>query len=131
MADVVIDLFGQSVRVFSTHLDYRSDPSVRRTQVNEILRYIDAAEMPVILVGDLNAPPDAPELQPLFEKLTDAWRAGHGDGLSYPSDRPVKRIDYVLMRGPWSIRNAQVGTSTVSDHRPVVADLVFRKKPGR
>jgi endonuclease/exonuclease/phosphatase family metal-dependent hydrolase len=128
MADAVLDIAGERVRVFSTHLDYRADPAVRKTQAVEIVRYIEAAEMPVILTGDLNAPPDAPEIAPLFKSLTDAWRAGHGEGLTYPSDKPVKRIDYVLLGGPWSLIRAQVVESVVSDHRPVVVDVVLRKR---
>jgi len=127
MADMVIDLRGVFVRVFSTHLDYRADPSVRTTQVQEILRYIEASKIPVILTGDLNAPPDAAELQPLFKVLTDSWRAGQGAGLTYPAEKPVKRIDYVLLGGPWNVRRVAVVESTVSDHRPVVVDVLLRK----
>jgi endonuclease/exonuclease/phosphatase family metal-dependent hydrolase len=128
MADAVLVVQGQRVRVFSTHLDYRADPAVRATQVEEVIRYLDAADMPIILTGDLNAPPDAPEIQPLLKRLHDAWGAGKGEGLTYPSDKPVKRIDYVLFSGPWTLRRAAVVDTKVSDHRPVVVDAILRTK---
>ena len=35
--------------------------------------------LPVLLVGDLNAPPDEPELAPLRAVTVDTWEAGGGD----------------------------------------------------
>ena len=58
-----VDVRGTSVRLFDTHLDYRADPAVRRQQVSEMLEHIDDDRTtPTLLFGDLNAPPDAPEI---------------------------------------------------------------------
>jgi endonuclease/exonuclease/phosphatase family metal-dependent hydrolase len=121
-----VDVRGTSVRVFDTHLDYRADPSVRRQQVSEMLGHIDDDRTtPTLLFGDLNAPPDAPEIQPLFTRLRDAWPAANGPGLTDPADVPVKRIDYVLVSKHFRVRSASVPVTTASDHRPVVMDLVL------
>ncbi|HMG00251.1 MAG TPA: endonuclease/exonuclease/phosphatase family protein [Gemmatimonadaceae bacterium] len=120
-----IDVRGTAVRVFNTHLDYRSDPQVRRQQVSDMLRYIDDASGPTLLFGDLNAPPDAPEIQPLLAKLTDAWPASAGPGLTDPADEPRKRIDYVLVSKDFRVRSASVPVTLASDHRPVLVDLVL------
>ncbi|HEY9467026.1 MAG TPA: endonuclease/exonuclease/phosphatase family protein [Vicinamibacterales bacterium] len=119
-----IDVHGTWVRVFDTHTDYRKDPSVRRTQVAEMLAVIGNSSMPTLLLGDLNAPPDASELQPLLARLHDAWPASAGPGLTYPSDHPVKRIDYVLTSSHFRVRSARVPVTEASDHRPVVVDLI-------
>ncbi len=58
--EATIDVRGTTVRVFVTHLDYRSDPQVRRQQVTDMLGYIGEPSAPTLLFGDLNAPPDAP-----------------------------------------------------------------------
>lgn len=123
-AMVLVD--GVPVRVMSTHLDYRADPAVRAKQVSEMLLRLSSSE-PTILLGDLNAPPDAQELAPLFAPLRDAWTVAAGDGLTYPAEKPVKRIDYVLVSSHFEARSAAVIPGTASDHRPVIAELVLRK----
>ena len=121
-----IDVGGSDVRVFTTHLDYRADPSVRRQQVAEMIQYLGKTSGPSIVVGDMNAGPAAPELAPLFSALTDAWRSGIGDSLTYPADVPVKRIDYVLASAHFAPVQAAVLATVASDHRPVLARLRFR-----
>ena len=121
-----LDVHGMRLRVFVTHLDYRKDPSVRQTQVAEMLARINAVDSPTLLLGDLNASPDAAELQPLFARMHDSWLTAAGPGFTYPADSPSERIDYVLVSP-----NARVDTAFVpvvpaaSDHRPVVVDLSF------
>jgi endonuclease/exonuclease/phosphatase family metal-dependent hydrolase len=120
---VTVETARGAVDVFSTHLDYRPDPAVRRTQVADMLAIVRTATNPVVLMGDLNAPPDAPELRPLFEALDDAW-LGHDDvGGTYPADAPARRIDYVLVSPRLRVRRSQVMATDASDHLPVVADL--------
>jgi len=122
-----IDVGGTAVRVFNTHLDYRSDPRVRQQQVAEMLAYIGDASVPTLLFGDLNAPPDAAEIQPLLERLNDAWPVTAGPGLTDPADEPRKRIDYVLVSKHFRVQSASVPMTLASDHRPVVVDLVLAR----
>jgi endonuclease/exonuclease/phosphatase family metal-dependent hydrolase len=122
--EATIDVCGRAVKVFTTHLDYRADPSVRRSQVGDMLRYIDSS-VPTILAGDLNATPDAAELALLLRVLRDAWPSTAGAGLTYPADNPVKRIDYVLASSHFRVRSASVPATQASDHRPVVVDLLL------
>lgn len=123
-----IDVRGTAVRVFNTHLDYRPDPSARRQQVAEMLVHIGDPGIPTLLFGDLNAQPNAPEIQPLLHKLTDTWPASAGSGFTYPADTPVRRIDYVLISRHFRVRSASVPITSASDHRPVVVDLVLDRK---
>lgn len=122
-----IDVGGTAIRVFDTHLDYRSDPRVREQQVKEMLGYIGDTSSPTLLLGDLNAPPDAPEIQPLLARLRDAWPASAGPGLTDPADEPRKRIDYILVSRQFSVVSAFVPATLASDHRPVVADLLLTR----
>jgi endonuclease/exonuclease/phosphatase family metal-dependent hydrolase len=118
-----IDVGGTRVRVFDTHLDYRTDPRVRRQQVTEMLSYIGDASRPTLLFGDLNAPPDAAEIQPLLGRLHDTWPESAGPGLTDPADQPQKRIDFVLVSSQFRVRSVNVPPTLASDHRPVVVDL--------
>jgi len=134
-----LDAGGHPLHVVSTHLDFRPDPSVRATQVLEMRTLVDAATHPLLLLGDLNAPPDAPELQPLFGALTDTWGTGVEDrdgdggtpgvgrapspGYTYPSDAPTRRIDYVLASPGFRVLRTWVVVTDASDHHPVMAEV--------
>jgi endonuclease/exonuclease/phosphatase family metal-dependent hydrolase len=120
-AVTVID--GVRVHVFNTHLDYRADPRVREQQVRAMLELLTAETGPTVLMGDLNAPPSAPELQPLLAKLRDAWSANEEGGLTYPAHAPDKRIDYILLSRHFSAVELRVPAVQASDHLPVIADL--------
>jgi endonuclease/exonuclease/phosphatase family metal-dependent hydrolase len=122
-----LDVRGIAVRVFDTHLDYRADPRVRRQQVSDMLAYIADVSAPTLLFGDLNAPPDAPEIQPLLERLHDTWPPSAGPGLTDPADVPQKRIDYVLVSRHFRVMAATVPITLASDHRPVVVELLFTR----
>jgi len=131
--EVVVSAGGARVHVYATHLDYRGDPSVREAQVSDTLRILDedrgrgGAAPQQVLVGDFNAPPEAPELAPLWGPLVDSWTGGPGTGLTYPAAAPVKRIDYVTHSPNVETVSAEVVQTLASDHLPVVADLRVRR----
>lgn len=128
LLDATVNVHGTRVRAFVTHLDYRADPAVRRTQVGETLRALgNDTVTATLLIGDLNAPPDAPELAPLRARFRDAWASDTG-GYSYPAAAPTKRIDYVLYSGALSVRSAHVRATRASDHLPVVAEFTLSRK---
>ncbi|MCR3720715.1 MULTISPECIES: endonuclease/exonuclease/phosphatase family protein [Prauserella salsuginis group] len=132
-AEVVVRARGSLVHVYSTHLDYRGDPSIRERQVAETLDVLAADEgAPRVLLGDFNTAPDAAELDPLWTELDDGFaEAGAGDGFTYPAESPEKRIDYAAVSGEVGVRGARVPATdlaaTASDHRPVVADVVVAR----
>lgn len=123
LLDVTIDVRGTRIRVLNTHLDYRSDPTVRQTQVAEIVLALSDSRLPTLLMGDLNAQPGSAELQPLFQSLRDTWTRSAGEGFTYPSSAPVRKIDYVLASPAFRVRSSRVAATEASDHRPVIVDL--------
>jgi beta-glucosidase-like glycosyl hydrolase/endonuclease/exonuclease/phosphatase family metal-dependent hydrolase len=124
--EIEVLLGGTVVHVYATHLDYRPDPAVRHAQVADMLRILAEDTGPQVLLGDLNATADAPELAPLWAGLLDAWPAAHGPagGETYPATAPVRRIDYVTARRGIRVGGVAVPAPAASDHRPVVADLL-------
>ena len=83
------------VYVFNTH--FALTEACRAANVDETLAYMSRSSGDQLLVGDLNATPDDPTLEPLREAgLVDLWQELHPDaaGHTYPSDAPAKRIDY-------------------------------------
>ncbi len=123
--EATIRTSGGDVDVFVTHLDFRRDPAVRQMQVAEMLAVVKASSRPVILTGDMNAPPDAAEIRPLRQALRDVWNDSDGNGATFPAEGPSRRIDFVLVSRDIEVRRARVVRTDASDHLPVVADLVL------
>ncbi|MEV8593368.1 endonuclease/exonuclease/phosphatase family protein [Streptomyces sp. NPDC052013] len=124
-AEVVVNVRGAHVHVYSTHLDYRSDPSVRAAQVTDMLAVLAADRGPKVLVGDFNAEATAPELAPLWGSLRDAAPDGGG---TYPAVGPVRRIDFVTVSPDVTVAGARTVATDASDHRPVVTDLRLHRR---
>jgi endonuclease/exonuclease/phosphatase family metal-dependent hydrolase len=127
--EIVISVRGVRLRVYDTHLDFRGDPSVRRTQVADMLAIMNREPDAKILTGDFNAAPDAAELAPLWTEMSDALtRSGSGDASTYPADVPRQRIDYLTTVPGIGVRGAWVPETVASDHRPVVANLLVPRR---
>ncbi|MFB4169656.1 endonuclease/exonuclease/phosphatase family protein [Virgibacillus sp. JSM 102003] len=124
---VTLNVKGINVSFYVTHLDYRGDPYIREMQVDDMLNII-SEQKNTFLVGDMNATPDALELQPLFNRFNDAWtEAGSGSGDTYPETSPEKRIDYIFTSQDLSPTNTQVIDTEASDHLPVMTEVVLTR----
>ncbi|MGB9997588.1 endonuclease/exonuclease/phosphatase family protein [Streptomyces pseudogriseolus] len=126
-AEIVIRVKGVRTQVYSTHLDYRADPSIRAAQVADMLDVLADDRGPSILVGDFNAEPSAPELAPLWHTLRDA---APDAGPTYPAVAPQKRIDLITVSHGITVTGARTHATAASDHRPVVADLRLPRRGG-
>ncbi|HUQ46771.1 MAG TPA: endonuclease/exonuclease/phosphatase family protein [Gemmatimonadaceae bacterium] len=126
LLDATVNVNGRRVRFLNVHLDYRVNPSVRETQVAEILSFVGKETLLTILTGDLNASPDAVELQPLFVALHDTWKAGV-PGLTFSAAKPEKKIDYVLVSDGLCRTKSVIPRVYASDHFPLVVDLTIGK----
>ena len=115
------------VNVLTTHIDASREEHYRLQESAHILdltRSLIGVEG-MMAGGDFNAEPGSRTYQQLlFGGLRDVWLScGSGDGLTYPSDKPVKRIDYLFLPGNLSCTSAQVVDSRVSDHRPLLVTV--------
>jgi endonuclease/exonuclease/phosphatase family metal-dependent hydrolase len=132
---VVADGPDGEINLLNTHVDHGREPVFRHPQLFGLLAWM-ADSVPrdafTVLGGDFNATPASAEIRALGVAFTDAWRAcGDGEGLTFRSDRPDRRIDYVLLAGAHCTA-AWVLDSRLSDHRPVVVDILRRPaSPGR
>jgi endonuclease/exonuclease/phosphatase family metal-dependent hydrolase len=93
----------------------------RRLQAEATVAAFDGAE-PAVLLGDLNAPIEAPELAP-FATWTDGFVEPPGDPARISTDDGW-RIDHVLARAA-SLSGCRVlrESRDLSDHDPVMCDL--------
>lgn len=119
LLEAVVDVHGVRVRTMTTHLQH-DDAGSRLLQARVVADAVRASAEPVVLTGDLNAVPTAPEVTELTALLADSHR--RGDGFTYPVETPAVRIDYVLTDG-LPVRSTVLPTAA-SDHRPVLATLV-------
>jgi endonuclease/exonuclease/phosphatase family metal-dependent hydrolase len=124
--EVAVEIMGKPVNFFNSHLDYRRDPAVRLMQSEEMIQIMERVDGPRILMGDLNARPGAEEIGSLFEILDDAWTREDDPGYTFPADQPDRRIDYILHSGHFEVKQVFVVETEASDHRPVIADLLFK-----
>ena len=64
------------------------------------------------------------------DRFADAWieSRASGEGLSYPADKPAKRIDYIFTRQADRIKakRAWIPETLASDNVPVVVDLEIK-----
>lgn len=128
LLEAVIAVKGARVRVANTHLQHNS-ANERTAQVLKIMELLDGSKQPTVLIGDLNATPEAAELAPLFTRFDDAWTlGGTGDGFTIPVEAPDRRIDYVLVSPEIEVKRAEVRSTPASDHLPVTAKLKVNKK---
>jgi endonuclease/exonuclease/phosphatase family metal-dependent hydrolase len=128
LLEAQIKVRGIPVRVFNTHLQHNSQFE-RLAQVARISEVLATAKESVVLLGDLNATPDTPEIADLTDQLVDAWvTAGVGDGFTFDAATPHARIDYVMSSGNVVARTAAVVTTDAADHLPVVVNLAL---PGK
>lgn len=129
---------GQLLRVANTHLDHES-PGAREKGLRQILEKLDRAalfpEAPVIITGDMNAEPSAPEMAAVKEY--SFTNAAENIGITYHgfmrTDSPCC-IDYILVKGfvcekleKWTDVKSGV---FLSDHYPVCAVLRGEKQEG-
>ncbi|MCM3805228.1 endonuclease/exonuclease/phosphatase family protein [Streptomyces sp. DR7-3] len=110
-----------------THLQH-NDGQERERQSARIVELLGSAPERTILVGDLNATAETPEIRTLTGALDDVWPlVGTGDGFTYDSVNPHARIDFLLPSRDVRPLTAQVFTADpeASDHLPVVSELLL------
>jgi endonuclease/exonuclease/phosphatase family metal-dependent hydrolase len=86
---------------------------------------------PVVIAGDTNLP----GLSLVFARYLSGYqdgfeKAGWGFGYTYPTNKnrpPWMRIDRILATASLRFERFEVGASSASDHRCVVADIRSRE----
>ena len=78
-----------------------------------------------VLMGDFNMRPENPTLKPIFDKMVDTAAKFDEEKMSFPSDNPNRKLDYILTSRDVKIIGADIPPITVSDHRPYVAVVEF------
>lgn len=123
--EVEVSVGGQKISFVTTHLDYKYEDG-RLFETEQLMKALEAIKNPLIIVGDFNDLPNGSSYRLIRTLFEDAWDvSGQSGGLSYPADKPAKRIDYIFCRKAEGliVKRVRVVNTLASDHRPVVADL--------
>jgi len=120
---------GRRLDVVVTHLHHVQGPDGTRVRLAQLRRLLElAAGRPAtVLLGDFNAEPGSAEIGLVRAAgLTDAFVAGGGgraDELTWPSDRPERRIDYLWLSPDLAASAFAATDGTASDHRGVAVTV--------
>lgn len=122
---------GRRIMVVSVHFDWVADDGLRFAQAEHLAGYLDALEVPYLLVGDFNDEPSSRTLGLFRSRAIEAAKPA-GAGFTFPSGEPEKEIDYLFAApaAAWDVGTATViAEREASDHRPVLG--VVTLKPDR
>lgn len=109
---------GDTIAFIGTHLDHTGDDSDRILQAQMINEVFGSNRYPSILAGDMNAVPGSVPIGILEEHWAAAY-ARDAPVPTFPSGKPVKKIDYVMFRPEerWRVICSEViQDSVASDH---------------
>ena len=148
---VTLKVGERSIRIHNLHLE-AFERGTRMRQAGELIRVVvgEPAARAVVL-GDFNAvPPEARQkkgfpdephndmsndttIPTMRDKLTGFVEAkaqapgatGHKAELTFPADKPNRRLDYIFHKG-LKLVEAAVVPEVISDHRPVVATFELK-----
>jgi len=93
---------------------------------SEQLRYVSElvrSREHVIVMGDMNCQPRSEELQSLL--LATGLRAPVWGMNTYPSWKPTKQLDHILVSPSLIVENVEVLDVSLSDHLPISMDVIL------
>ena len=105
---------GKTLNICCTH--FGLNPDEAENAVRTALATIKSERQ--ILMGDLNMSPDDPLLDPIREKMTDTAPLLGENCLTFPSDEPDRKIDYIFLSPDLTALGADIPALALSDHRP-------------
>ena len=112
------------VDVVSVHLDFLV-PGVRRDQIRQMVDVLKPRQRPLVVIGDLNCcwQREPRSLSLLLETL--GLQAYHPTARlpTYPSHRPRRRFDWILISEELAFERYVTVDGPLSDHLALVADL--------
>ena len=111
--------FENGLTVLVVHIGLVQDE--KESAFKTILETIEDAKC--ILMGDFNVEPDSPFLVPLRERMNDAADKFDAPKLSYPSDVPTKKIDFIFTSKDIEIVSADIPEIIGADHRPHTVEI--------
>jgi len=111
-----IDVCG-GVTVCVTH--FGLNPDEQENAVKTVLSQIEDSRC--VLMGDFNITPENTMLDAVRARMIDTATLLEEEAMSWPSDEPRMKIDYLFVSPDVKVRSACIPAVLESDHRPYVA----------
>ncbi len=97
-------------------------------QSDNVRREIDKSEYPVIVCGDLNDLPNSYAYNTIGKGLNNTFKdKGSLIGNTYDGISPTLRIDNIFTDNNFSVEQYIRIKKSLSDHFPIIADIIFHK----
>ncbi len=97
------------------------NPDEQKNAVDTVVKHLESKRC--ILMGDFNVEPDNELLRPIRERMNDTANMFNKPLLSFPSDEPIRKIDYLFVSPDLKVVSADIPAIVASDHRPHVAEI--------
>ncbi len=114
-----VDTPDGEITVLVTH--FGLNPDEAENAVSTVLDNLERGRC--ILMGDFNLTPESPILNPIRERIFDTAELFGGERLSFPSDTPDRKIDYLFTSRDIKVITADIPAVVASDHRPHTAEI--------
>jgi endonuclease/exonuclease/phosphatase family metal-dependent hydrolase len=110
---------GGGLNVLVSH--FGLNPDEHENAVQTVISNL--SENRCVLMGDFNMEPDNPILSPIMHRLYDTAQNFSSPKLSFPSDTPTVKIDYIFVSKDLRVQYADIPEIVSSDHRPHIATI--------
>ncbi len=110
---------GGGLNVLVSH--FGLNPDEHENAVQTVISNL--SENRCVLMGDFNMEPDNPILSPIMHRLYDTAQNFSSPKLSFPSDTPTVKIDYIFVSKDLKVQYADIPEIVSSDHRPHLATI--------
>lgn len=118
---IIVARIEGDVSVLVTHIGL--NPDEVENAISMICENITPSKC--ILMGDFNMTPDNQALVLISERMKDTASGFCDDKLSFPSDKPDRKIDYIFVSHDAKVISADIPPIIASDHRPHIACVEF------
>ena len=99
------------------------NPDEQENAVSTICQHL--VDEKCILMGDFNVLPEDPVLDPIRARMKDTADLFGHPLLSFPSDAPDRKIDYIFVSKDVEVLTADIPAIVASDHRPHTAEITI------
>ena len=115
--DATVDTGSTKLDVVVTHL-YEGDLAVRISEAGELADHLGRKQNPYILLGDLNSLPARQDIDngKVIERLSGVARPVETHILTYSSEDPKEKLDYILTSKYVPSHESRAIGSDASDH---------------
>ncbi|GGG87951.1 hypothetical protein GCM10011416_00210 [Polaribacter pacificus] len=122
---------GDTISFIGTHLDHLKTDTDRVSQAKALNSIFKNNRYPTILAGDLNDEPKSNAISILENYWKAAYHTESSLKLTYPSEKPIKKIDYIMTdpNSGWKVISTETICDTIaSDHCGYLVVLALNPK---